>query len=224
MKKTTGLGRGLDALIDTHIITDGSSSINEVELDLISANPDQPRHFFDEEALKELSDSIRNHGVISPITLRKNDDGTYMIIAGERRYRATMLLIEQGYTIERVPALFSSKTLTEENALIQQLLRNEGKPFSEYELGVAYKKFVDMGLSHKEIAEKLGIPRWKVDCFLAHLNRDERVQQLMKDGKIIGMFFAGIPSADIDEYISGEVTKIIIIAIPKCSVWHGYTR
>ena len=90
MKKMTGLGRGLDALIDTsHVDTNGGSSISEIELDKIFANPDQPRRNFDEESLQELADSIREHGVISPITLRDNGDGTYMIIAGERRFRAS---------------------------------------------------------------------------------------------------------------------------------------
>ena len=92
MKKVTGLGRGLDALIDTtHVEPSGGSSINEVELSKIVANPNQPRRNFDQEALDELADSIREHGVISPITLRKNDDGTYMIIAGERRFRAAKI-------------------------------------------------------------------------------------------------------------------------------------
>ena len=75
MKKTLGLGRGLDALIDTtHVTTGGSSSINEIPLSKIYANPDQPRHTFDEEALKELAQSIREHGVISPITPRKDSN------------------------------------------------------------------------------------------------------------------------------------------------------
>lgn len=164
--------------------------------------------------INELAEQIKAQGILNPITVKpiKGEDGTelYELVDGERRYRATMLLIEQGYTIERVPALFSSKNLSEENALIQQLLRNEGKPFSEYELGVAYKKFVDMGLSHKEIAEKLGIPRWKVDCFLAHLNRDERVQQLMKDGKITGVDVRHIYQAAKDE--DAAVAEILGLA------------
>ena len=78
--KKTGLGRGLDALIDTsHVDTNGGSSISEIEINAIVANPDQPRRSFDEEALQELADSIREHGVISPITLRDNGDGTYSI-------------------------------------------------------------------------------------------------------------------------------------------------
>ena len=78
MKKTLGLGRGLDALIDTtHVSTAGSSSISEIPLQYIYANPDQPRHDFDQEALEELAQSIKEHGVISPITLRKNSANNY---------------------------------------------------------------------------------------------------------------------------------------------------
>ena len=75
MKKSLGLGRGLDALIDTtHISTAGSSSISEIALEKIYPNPDQPRRTFDEEALEELALSIKEHGVISPITLRKESN------------------------------------------------------------------------------------------------------------------------------------------------------
>ncbi|MDK2837379.1 MAG: ParB family transcriptional regulator, chromosome partitioning protein, partial [Bacteroidota bacterium] len=92
MSKKNALGRGLDALItmeDTE--TQGTSSINEVELSKITPNPDQPRRVFDEEALEELATSIRKIGVIQPITLRKIDDDTYQIIAGERRFRASQI-------------------------------------------------------------------------------------------------------------------------------------
>jgi len=87
MAKTTGLGKGLGALIDTdNFNAVGSSSINDVNLDLIITNSNQPRTHFDEEAMGELAASIRELGVISPVTLKKNNDGTYLIIAGERRY------------------------------------------------------------------------------------------------------------------------------------------
>ena len=86
-KKYTALGRGLDALISTHeeVETSGSSSISEVALSQIEANPNQPRREFDEKALEELAESIRNFGIIQPITLRKLSDDRYQIIAGERR-------------------------------------------------------------------------------------------------------------------------------------------
>ena len=134
MKRTTGLGRGLDALIDTHVITDGSSSINEVDITQIYANPDQPRHSFDEEALQELSDSIREHGVISPITLRKNEDGTYMIIAGERRFRASKMA---GLT--SIPAYIRTAKDEEvrEWALIENIQRED---LDAIEIALAYQR------------------------------------------------------------------------------------
>ena len=92
MIKKNALGRGLDALISSEEIrTEGSSSINEVELSKIFPNPEQPRREFDEEALLELSASIKTIGVIQPITLRQMPDGNYQIIAGERRYRAAKM-------------------------------------------------------------------------------------------------------------------------------------
>ena len=81
------LGRGLDALISTEDVrTEGSSTINEVEISLIERNPNQPRREFDEEALQELADSIAEIGIIQPITLRELENGRYQIIAGERRW------------------------------------------------------------------------------------------------------------------------------------------
>lgn len=83
-KKYSALGRGLDALISTEgVRAQGSSSINEVPISQIVANPNQPRREFDEESLHELADSIREIGIIQPISLRKMDNGTYQIIAGD---------------------------------------------------------------------------------------------------------------------------------------------
>ena len=92
-KKFPALGRGLDALISTEeeVHTSGSSSINEVPLQKIQANPNQPRREFTPETLQELADSIREIGIIQPITLRLLDDGNYQIIAGERRWRASQM-------------------------------------------------------------------------------------------------------------------------------------
>ena len=126
--------------------------------------------------LEELASQIKEQGVLNPITVIPftDDEGkeTYRLVAGERRYRATMLLIESGFDIPRIPALFQPKATTEEEMLIQQLMRNEGKGFNEYELGIAYNKFRKLGYTNAEIAQKLGVKRWKIDCFLAHLDRD----------------------------------------------------
>ena len=92
-KKQFQLGRGLDALISTEAIrTSGSSSIGEISLGQIEANPNQPRSEFSEESLLELADSIREIGIVQPITLRQIDDERYQIIAGERRFRASQLV------------------------------------------------------------------------------------------------------------------------------------
>ena len=91
-QKRNALGRGLDALLSMdEVQTEGSSSINEIELSKIVVNPNQPRHEFDETALQELADSISEIGIIQPITLRKLSDDEYQIIAGERRFRASQL-------------------------------------------------------------------------------------------------------------------------------------
>ena len=92
-KKFPALGRGLDALISTddELHTGGSSSINEVPVEKIKANPNQPRREFSETSLEELAESIRQIGIIQPITLRQMEDGTYQIIAGERRWRASQM-------------------------------------------------------------------------------------------------------------------------------------
>ena len=99
----TGLGRGLDALISMDDTTTDEriipSSINEIELDDIHANPSQPRHDFDQQALEELAASIKSIGIIQPITLRQEEDGSYMIVAGERRFRAAQIA-----GLETVPA------------------------------------------------------------------------------------------------------------------------
>lgn len=141
--------------------------------------------------IDELASQIKAQGVLNPITVipftDEEGNDKYRLVDGERRYKATMTLINGGYNVEKIPALFAAKSLTDEDLLVQQLMRNEGKPFTEYEYGVAFKKFQDMGLTNQQIADKLGIKRWKVDCFLAHLNRAPEVQKLMREGKITGV-------------------------------------
>lgn len=153
--------------------------------------------------IEELASQIKEQGMLNPITVVpfKDENGVekYRLVDGERRYRATMFLIQNGTEVARVPALFASKNLSPAELLTQQLLRNEGKPFSEYEYGVAFDKFRKLGFEPCEIAAKLGIKQWKVDCCLAHLERDERVQKLMRDGNITGVDVRHIYQAAKDE-------------------------
>ena len=175
--KKTGLGRGLDALIDTsHVDTNGSSSISEIELAKIVANPDQPRRSFDEEAMQELADSIREHGVISPITLRDNGDGTYMIIAGERRFRASKLA---GW------------------ALIENIQRED---LDAIEIALAYQRLMDdYNLTQERMAERVGKKRATVANYLRLLKLPAEIQVGIKD-RLIEMGHArailGTPSPE----------------------------
>ena len=115
VQKKFALGRGLDALISTEEVkTAGSSSINEIELNKISVNPNQPRREFDPVALQELADSIAEIGIIQPITLRQLSEDSYQIIAGERRYRAS---IQAG-----LKSILAYQHLLEQYALTQERL------------------------------------------------------------------------------------------------------
>lgn len=179
MKKMTGLGRGLDALIDTHITTSGSSSISEVDLSLITANPNQPRRTFDEDALKELSDSIREHGVISPITLRKNADGSYMIIAGERRFRAAKMA-----DLATIPAYV--RTAKDEQVMEWALIENiQREDLDAIEIALAYQRLMDdYDLTQEKMSERVGKKRATVANYLRLLKLPAEIQIGIKEKKI----------------------------------------
>ena len=180
MKKMTGLGRGLDALIDTtHVDTNGGSSISEVELSKIVANPDQPRRNFDEDALAELADSIREHGVISPITLRKNDDGTYMIIAGERRFRASKMA-----GLNSIPAYI--RTAKDEQVMEWALIENiQREDLDAIEIALAYQRLMDeYQLTQERMSERVGKKRATVANYLRLLKLPAEIQMGIKEKKI----------------------------------------
>jgi len=162
VKNKTGLGRGLGALIDTeNISTNGSSSISEVELDLIFANPNQPRSHFDEEALTELAVSIRELGVISPITLRKNDNGTYLIIAGERRFRASKLI-----GLKTIPAYV--KTAADEQVMEMALIENiQREDLNAIEIALTfYRLMEEYKLTQEKLSDRVGKKRTTIANYL----------------------------------------------------------
>ena len=178
--KRTGLGRGLDALIDTsHVDTVGASSINEVEISKIVANPNQPRHTFDEEALAELASSIREHGVISPITLRKNDDDTYMIIAGERRFRASKMA-----GLQTIPAYI--RTAKDEEVMEWSLVENiQRENLDAIEIALAYQRLMDeYTLTQERLSERVGKKRATVANYLRLLKLPAEIQMGLKEKKI----------------------------------------
>ena len=178
--KKTGLGRGLDALIDTsHVDTNGGSSISEIAISAIVANPDQPRRSFDEEAMQELADSIREHGVISPITLRDNGDGTYMIIAGERRFRASKMA-----GLERIPAYI--RTAKDEQVMEWALIENiQREDLDAIEIALAYQRLMDdYNLTQERMSERVGKKRATVANYLRLLKLPAEIQVGIKERKI----------------------------------------
>ena len=180
MKKSLGLGRGLDALIDTtHISTAGSSSISEIALDKIYPNPDQPRRNFDEEALQELAQSIKEHGVISPITLRKDANQRYMNIAGERRFRASKIA-----GLDSIPAYI--RTAKDEQVMEWALIENiQREDLDAIEIALAYQRLMDeYNLTQERMSERVGKKRATVANYLRLLKLPAEIQLGIKEKKI----------------------------------------
>lgn len=174
------LGRGLDALITIdEVKTEGSSSINEIELSKIQANPDQPRRAFDEEALQELATSIRQIGVIQPITLRKVNDDSYQIIAGERRYRASMLA-----DLKTIPAYI--KTAEDENVMEMALVENiQREDLNSIEIALAYQNLIESyNLTQERLSERVGKKRTTIANYLRLLKLPAEIQMGLRDKKI----------------------------------------
>ncbi len=174
------LGRGLDALITIdEVKTEGSSSINEIELSKIHANPDQPRHVFDEELLEELAASIRQIGVIQPITLRKVEDDSYQIIAGERRYRASQIA---GLT--SIPAYV--KTAEDETVMEMALIENiQREDLNSIEIALAYQKLIETyDLTQEKLSERVGKKRTTIANYLRLLKLPAEIQMGIRDKKI----------------------------------------
>ncbi|MDR1502734.1 MAG: ParB/RepB/Spo0J family partition protein [Prevotella sp.] len=180
MGKKMVLGRGLDALITIdEVKTEGSSSINEIELSKIQVNPDQPRHVFDEEALQELAASIRQIGVIQPITLRKIDDDLYQIIAGERRYRASSIA-----GLSSIPAYI--RTAEDETVMEMALIENiQREDLNSIEIALAYQNLIEAyDLTQERLSERIGKKRTTIANYLRLLKLPAEIQMGIRDKKI----------------------------------------
>lgn len=179
-KKYPSLGRGLDALISTDTVkTEGSSSISEIAINQIKANPNQPRREFDPEALQELADSIKEIGIIQPITLRKMDDGTYQIIAGERRFRASQLA---GLTT--VPAYI--RTADDENVMEMALIENiQREDLNSMEIALAYQHLLEeYDLTQEKLSERVGKKRTTIANYLRLLKLPAQIQVALKNREL----------------------------------------
>ncbi|MDE7154363.1 MAG: ParB/RepB/Spo0J family partition protein [Muribaculaceae bacterium] len=178
--KRNALGRGLDSLIsmdDTP--ARGTSAINEIDLTKITPNPDQPRRHFDDEALGELATSIRELGIIQPLSLRKTGPDSYQIIAGERRYRAAHLA-----GLRTVPAYIRTANDTEltEMALIENIQRED---LNAIEIALTFRKLIDQyNLTQERLSERIGKNRATIANFLRLLRLPADVQIGLRDHRV----------------------------------------
>ncbi|MGN0206106.1 MAG: ParB/RepB/Spo0J family partition protein [Muribaculaceae bacterium] len=181
-KYKSALGRGLDSLISMDDIqTNGSSAINEIEISQISPNPEQPRTTFSEEALEELASSIRELGIIQPLTLRSVGDNAYQIISGERRYRAAKMA-----GLHTVPAYIRTANDSEltEMALIENIQRED---LNAIEIALTFKKLIEQyHLTQERLSERIGKKRTTIANFLRLIRLPAEVQLGLRD-KIVDM-------------------------------------
>ena len=178
--KTNALGRGLDALISTdNVSTQGSSTINEVAISHIEANPNQPRREFDPVALEELANSIRQIGIVQPITLRQIDDERFQIIAGERRWRASQLA-----GLQAIPAYI--RTIKDENVMEMALVENiQREDLNAIEIALAYEHLLEKsGMTQEKVAERVGKSGAAIANYLRLLKLPAQVQMALQKKEI----------------------------------------
>ena len=206
MPKHTGLGKGLDALIPTGETTITSAGgVMQIPVEQIQPNPHQPRIHFNETDLSELSDSIREHGVLQPLVVMSVDGG-YQLIAGERRLQASKLA-----GLKTVPAILRQATKQEllELALIENIQRADLNALEEAE---AYRQLTeDFNLSHEAVARRVGKSRVAVTNTLRLLGVAPAVKQALVDGKITeghARALLGLSSARAQESALQTVVKL----------------
>lgn len=174
--KTSALGKGLDALISTEEVrTEGSSTINEIPIEQIEANPNQPRREFDETALGELANSIREIGIIQPITLHQVSDNRYQIIAGERRWRAS-----QRAGLKSIPAYI--RTLDDASIMEMALVENiQREDLNAIEVALAYQQLMEgEGMTQEKVSTRVGKSRTAVTNYLRLLRLPAQVQMALQ--------------------------------------------
>lgn len=181
MAKKQVLGRGLDALLDSNksIQIEKQRNVNEIDIDLVEANPYQPRTNFDEESLKELSVSIQEIGLVQPITVKNLDNGKYQLISGERRLRASKLA-----GLNKIPAYI--READDQGLLEMALVENiQRENLNAIEIAISYKRLMDeCNLTQDELSQRVGKKRSTVANYMRLLNLPAKVQLGIRDNKI----------------------------------------
>lgn len=179
MARRSGLGRGLGALIPPGATDADGPSFQELPVAAISPNSRQPRRAFDEEAMAALTASVRELGVLQPVLVRSSGEGTYELIAGERRWRAA-----KRAGLPLVPAIIrtADDTASLEQALVENIQREDLNPMDE---AAAYQQLLeDFGLTHDELATRMGKSRAAVSNTLRLFQLPPAVQRLVADAKL----------------------------------------
>lgn len=203
-KKLSGLGRGLDSLFADNSVEEINSSVNKLRIMEIEPNHNQPRKDFDEKALSELSESIEQHGVLQPLVVRPLANGSYQLVAGERRWRAARIA---GLT--EVPVVI--KELTDEEvieiAMIENLQREDLNPLEE---ALGYRYMMDeLKITQEQAAEKVGKSRPAVANALRLLKLPNEVQEMVKNNLISPGHARALLGFDSDDMIL-QTAKMII--------------
>lgn len=193
------LGRGLGALIP-----EKTTGVLEVDIERIIPNKNQPRKIFDDNSLNELAASIKEHGVIQPIIVQRNGDGSFTIIAGERRWRACGRA-----GLSKVPCIVkeSDKAETLMISLIENIQREDLNPM---ETAFAYQMLIDeFDLKQEEVARKVGKDRTTVTNFIRLLKLPEQITALIKDTRL-SMGHAKVIMSIDDNKIQTEIAKKVV--------------
>ena len=209
MASNKGLGRGLGALLgDFNEETTEKSAYQLLPIYKVEPNPDQPRHDFDEVALQELADSITEHGVIQPLTVRELNSGYYQIIAGERRWRAARMA-----NLSEVPVVIieADDKKAMELALIENLQRSDLNPVEE---ALGYQSLIrEYGLSQEDAAKRVGKSRPAVANALRLLNLCPEVLEKLREGALTAGHARAVLSLKSEKKQQEAAQKIIALGL-----------
>jgi ParB family chromosome partitioning protein len=206
LSKKYGLGKGLKALIPDSALElseKDENGVNYIDIDFIQANRDQPRKTFDKDKIVQLSQSIKEHGIIQPLILNKLGDNMYNIVAGERRWRAAKLI-----GVKKIPAIIMNLSDGEvlEISLIENIQRQDLNPIEE---ALAYRKLInDFNLTQEELSAKIGKSRTSISNCMRLLNLDSRVQKYIMDGVITeghGRALLGVENGELQHKLSLDI-------------------
>ena len=205
MARPSGLGKGLGALIPTEVMMDRDSALVELPITSVRASGLQPRQHFDEESLAALTASVRELGVLQPVLVRPAAEGTYELIAGERRWRAA-----KRAGLQTVPALVRqvSDDASLEQALVENLHREDLNPLEE---AAAYQQLIeDFKLTHEELAARVGKSRAAITNTLRLFQLPPAIQRLVAEGQLAGghaRALLGTPDRAFQESLARRVVE-----------------